>query len=126
MKIALVRIQVVVVLLLLVDYAIWASSVAISRDNLFYGFATVLALVGTFGIWKEKTWPRPFVYSVGLIFLLQGLGPGLELARAGELYFGFNAAFIEVAAPVALRAGLVAFCCYVVSCQARRLNRSSW
>jgi hypothetical protein len=124
MKIARLRIQIAVVLLLLVDYAGWTSSVALARDNLFCGLAAVLAVVGAFGIWKEKTWSRPFVYSVGLIFLLQGLGHGLELARAGALYF-ISAAFIEATAPVALRACLVAFCCYVVSTQARRLNRSS-
>jgi hypothetical protein len=109
------RTALTLVIVVLVSYGLWASSTAIVTGVWINGIGGVYSLIAAYGAATYKRWAKPFVYSLGLLLILEWLFYSIVAYRSGTFNPGSAAEFVIALIPGAMLATLVGFCCYIVS-----------
>jgi hypothetical protein len=108
---------------LLCIYGLWSLFVAIRAGLWIYAFGGIYSLLAAYGASTSKRWARPFIYSLGVLLILEWLIYTIAAYRSGAFHPGSVVELIIALIPGALLATLIGYCCYVVDRHYRGMPR---
>ena len=88
-----------------------------------YAFGGIYSLLAAYGASTSKRWARPFIYSLGVLLILEWLIYTIAAYRSGAFHPGSVVELIIALIPGALLATLIGYCCYVVDRHYRGMPR---
>jgi len=115
MRISRSGIHVALLVAILLAYSSYAVDVAVRRNWMLYAIGAIFSLTAAVGSALDRFWAKPFIWSLGVIALVEWVIYTSITYRTG--YFRSISAFtVAIAlAPGLCLCGLVGYCCYVAN-----------